>query len=215
VAIRELKAARMIVVVDDPDRENEGDLTIAAEMITPEAINFMASHGRGLICLAMTGERLDELELGLMVPDSSARGGTAFTVSIDATKPDVTTGISAYDRACTIRAAIDAGTRPADLARPGHVFPLRARAGGVLERRGQTEAAVDLARLAGLYPAGVICEVVNEDGTMARVPDLIRFCERHNLVMVSVADLARYRLELDIEGGAALSTCALAAERVA
>jgi len=215
VAIRELKAGRMIVVVDDPDRENEGDLTIAAEMITPEAINFMASHGRGLICLAMTGERLDELELGLMAPNSAALGATAFTVSIDVTKPTVTTGISAYDRACTIRAAIDASTRPADLARPGHVFPLRARPGGVLERRGQTEAAVDLARLAGLYPAGVICEVVNEDGTMARVPDLMRFCERHNLVMVSVADLARYRFDLDFDGGAALPTCALASGRVA
>src|SRR5262249_13569746 len=142
-------------------------------------------------------------------------GGTASTVSIDATKPDVTTGISAYDRACTIRAAIDASTRPADLARPGHVFPLRARAGGVLERRGQTEAAVDLARLAGLYPAGVICEVVNEDGTMARVPDLVRFCESHNLVMVSVADLARYRLDVDFDRGAALPTCALASGRVA
>jgi 3,4-dihydroxy-2-butanone 4-phosphate synthase len=201
VAIRELKAGRMIVVVDDPDRENEGDLTIAAEMITPEAINFMASHGRGLICLAMTGERLDELELGLMVPENAALAETAFTVSIDVRKPSVTTGISAYDRACTVRAAIDATTRPADLARPGHVFPLRARPGGVLERRGQTEAAVDLARLAGLYPAGVICEVVNEDGTMARVPDLIRFCERHNLVMVSVADLARYRLDSDFDGG--------------
>ena len=215
VAIRELKAGRMIVVVDDPDRENEGDLTIAAEMITPEAINFMATHGRGLICLAMTGERLDELELGLMVPANTARAGAAFTVSIDATKPDVTTGISAYDRACTIRAAIDASTHPADLARPGHVFPLRARPGGVLERRGQTEAAVDLARLSGLYPAGVICEVVNEDGTMARVPDLIRFCERHNLVMVSVADLARYRFDLDFNGGASRPTCALAAGRVA
>jgi 3,4-dihydroxy 2-butanone 4-phosphate synthase/GTP cyclohydrolase II len=192
-AIRELKAGRMIVVVDDPDRENEGDLTIAAEMITPEAINFMATHGRGLICLAMTGERLDQLELGLMKPDNAALGGTAFTVSIDARMPGVTTGISARDRACTIRAAIDARTRPTDLARPGHVFPLRARDGGVLERRGQTEAAVDLARLAGLYPAGVICEVLNEDGTMARVPDLIRFCERHNLLMVSVADVARYR----------------------
>jgi 3,4-dihydroxy-2-butanone 4-phosphate synthase/GTP cyclohydrolase II len=199
-AIRELRAGRMIVVVDDEDRENEGDLTIAAEMITPEAINFMATHGRGLICLAMTSERLDELELAPMVRDNTALGGTAFTVSIDAKTPGMTTGISAYDRAQTIKAAIDPNCCAEDFARPGHMFPLRARAGGVLERRGQTEAAVDLASLAGLYPAGVICEIVNDDGTMARVPDLIRFCTKHNLVMVTVADLARYRFEIDFEG---------------
>jgi 3,4-dihydroxy 2-butanone 4-phosphate synthase/GTP cyclohydrolase II len=196
-AIGELQAGRMIVVVDDEDRENEGDLTMAAEMITPEAVNFMAMHGRGLICLAMTGERLDELELAPMSPDNTALGGTAFTVSIDVKGPDVTTGISARDRAGTIRAITDPCSRPEDFARPGHVFPLRARAGGVLERRGQTEAAVDLASLAGLYPAGVICEIVNDDGTMARVPDLIRFCKKHKLVMITVSELARYRMDLD------------------
>ena len=196
-AIRELRAGRMVVVVDDEDRENEGDLTMAAEMITPEAVNFMATHGRGLICLAMTGERLDELQLEPMAPESAALGGTAFTVSIDVRGHGVTTGISAHDRAQTIRAAIDARSEARDFARPGHVFPLRARAGGVLERRGQTEAAVDLASLAGLYPAGVICEIVNDDGTMARVPDLSAFCRKHKLLMVSVADLAHYRLGLD------------------
>ncbi len=199
-AIRELRAGRMIVVVDDEDRENEGDLTMAAEMITPEAINFMATHGRGLICLAMTAERLEELELAPMAPDNTALGGTAFTVSIDVKGHGVTTGISAHDRAQTIRAAIDASSYPEDFARPGHVFPLCARAGGVLERRGQTEAAVDLASLAGLYPAGVICEIINDDGTMARVPDLIKFCKMHDLVMVTVADLARYRFDSDFEG---------------
>jgi 3,4-dihydroxy-2-butanone 4-phosphate synthase/GTP cyclohydrolase II len=198
-AIDELRAGRLIVVVDDEDRENEGDLTMAAELITPEAINFMATHGRGLICLAMTGERLDELELAPMAPSNTALNGTAFTVSIDVTGHGVTTGISAHDRAQTIRAAVDANSYPEDFGRPGHVFPLRARDGGVLERRGQTEAAVDLARLAGLYPAGVICEIVNDDGTMSRVPDLIRFCQTHNLVMITVADLARYRLEADDE----------------
>jgi 3,4-dihydroxy-2-butanone 4-phosphate synthase/GTP cyclohydrolase II len=196
-AIGELQAGRMIVVVDDEDRENEGDLTMAAEMITPEAVNFMATHGRGLICLAMTGERLDELELASMSPDNTALGGTAFTVSIDVKGSDVTTGISAHDRAQTIAAVTDASSRPDDFARPGHVFPLRARAGGVLERRGQTEAAVDLASLAGLSPAGVICEIVNDDGTMARVPDLIRFCKKHKLVMITVSELARYRMDLD------------------
>jgi len=194
-AIDELRAGRMIVVVDDEDRENEGDLTIAAEMITPEAINFMATHGRGLICLAMTGERCDELQLTPMAPDNTALGGTAFTVSIDAKGRGVTTGICAYDRAETIRAAVDPHSCAEDFGRPGHVFPLRARDGGVLERRGQTEAAVDLARLAGLHPAGVICEIVHDDGTMSRLPDLIRFCRKHNLAMVTVADLARYRLE--------------------
>jgi 3,4-dihydroxy-2-butanone 4-phosphate synthase/GTP cyclohydrolase II len=202
-AIRELQAGRMVVVVDDEDRENEGDLTIAAEMITPAAINFMATHARGLICLAMTGERLDELQLEPMAPESTALGGTAFTVSIDVQGHGVTTGISAHDRAQTIRAAIDARSEAKDFARPGHVFPLRARARGVLERRGQTEAAVDLTSLAGLYPAGVICEIVNDDGTMARVPDLIAFCEKHKLLMVTVADLARYRFELDEHGALA------------
>lgn len=198
-AIRELRAGRMIVVVDDEDRENEGDLTIAAEMVTPDAINFMATHGRGLICLAMTPERLDELEFAPMARDNTALGGTAFTVSIDANAPGITTGISAYDRAQTIKSAIDTNCGAEDFARPGHVFPLCARAGGVLERRGQTEAAVDLASLAGLYPAGVICEIVNDDGTMARVPDLIGFCKKHNLVMITVAALARYRFEIDFE----------------
>src|SRR5258705_12022354 len=168
---------------------------MAAEAITPEGNNLMATHGRGLNCLAMTVERLDELVLPPMTPENSSLGGTAFTISIDVKGPGVTTGISAHDRAETIKAAIDPLTLPEDLGRPGHVFPLRARSGGVLERRGQTEAAVDLAGLAGMHPAGVICEIVNEDGTMARVPDLIRFCRKHSLVMVTVADLARYRLE--------------------
>ena len=196
-AIADLRAGRMVVVVDDEDRENEGDLTMAAEMITPQAINFMAIHGRGLICLAMTGQRLDDLRLGLMVPENSALHNTAFTVSIDFNGRGATTGISAHDRAQTIKAAVDPISRPQDFARPGHVFPLRARPGGVLERRGQTEAAVDLARLAGLQPAGVICEIVNDDGTMARVPDLVRFCKKHGLMMITVADLARYRSALD------------------
>ena len=199
-AIQEMRAGRMIVIVDDEDRENEGDLTMAAELATPEAINFMARHARGLICLAMTGERLDELQLAPMVADNTALHGTAFTVAIDAKGHGVTTGISAHDRANTISAAIDPNTHPEDFARPGHVFPLRARAGGVLERRGQTEAAVDLARLAGLRPAGVICEIIKDDGTMARVPDLVHFCKRHNLIMVSVEDLATYRRELEGKG---------------
>jgi 3,4-dihydroxy-2-butanone 4-phosphate synthase/GTP cyclohydrolase II len=195
-AVRELRAGRMIVVVDDEDRENEGDLTMAAEMVTPEAINFMAMHGRGLICLAMTGERIEELELAPMTPDNSALAGTAFTVSIDANSPGMTTGISARDRAQTIKAAIDESSGPGDFARPGHIFPLRARAGGVLERRGQTEAAVDLARLAGLHPSGIICEIINDDGTMARIADLTRFCRKHQLVMITVSELARYRMDL-------------------
>ena len=198
-AIREFRAGRMVVVVDDEDRENEGDLTFAAELITPEVINFMARHGRGLICLAMSDERLHELQLAPMVSENSALGGTAFTVSIDLKGNGVTTGISAYDRAETIRAAVDPHARAEDFARPGHVFPLRARPGGVLERRGQTEAAVDLARLAGLSPAGVICEIVNDDGTMARVPDLIKFCKTHNLSMITVSALARYRLETEYD----------------
>ena len=198
-AISELRAGRLIVVVDDEDRENEGDLTMAAEMITPEAINFMAMHGRGLICLAMTEERLQELSLGPMTSDNTSLGGTAFTCSIDLKGHGVTTGISAYDRAQTIKAAVDPSNHATDFARPGHIFPLCARAGGVLERRGQTEAAVDLSRIAGLTPAGVICEIVNDDGTMARVPDLIGFCKKHNLIMITVDELARYRLENDYE----------------
>jgi 3,4-dihydroxy 2-butanone 4-phosphate synthase/GTP cyclohydrolase II len=184
----------MVVVVDDEDRENEGDLTLAAESITPEAVNFMAKYGRGLICLAMTPERVGYLQLGPMSVQNTARLGTAFTHSIDALGRGVTTGISAYDRAQTILCAIDPETRPSELARPGHVFPLQAQAGGVLARAGQTEASVDLARLAGLTPAGVICEIMNDDGSMARVPDLIRFCNEHRLKMITVAELIRYRM---------------------
>jgi 3,4-dihydroxy 2-butanone 4-phosphate synthase/GTP cyclohydrolase II len=198
-AIREFRAGRMIVVVDDEDRENEGDLTMAAEMITPEAINFMAMHGRGLICLAMTEERLKELDLNPMVSDNTAFGGTAFTVSIDLNGQGVTTGISAHDRSQTIKATVDETSCAEDFGRPGHIFPLCARDGGVLERRGQTEAAVDLARLAGLSPAGVICEILNEDGTMARVPDLIQFCKKHDLLMITVDALAKYRFEMEYE----------------
>ncbi len=193
-AIEEIRAGRMVVVVDDEDRENEGDLTMAAERITPEAINFMAKYGRGLICLAMTGERLDYLRLQPMSTQNTARFGTAFTESIDALGRGVTTGISAYDRAETIRCAIDPQARPSDLGRPGHVFPLRAQNGGVLVRAGQTEASVDLTRLASLTPAGVICEIMNDDGTMARVPDLIGFCMEHELKMITVAELVRYRM---------------------
>ena len=193
-AIEEIRAGRMIVVVDDENRENEGDLTIAAEKVTPEAINFMATHGRGLVCLALTAELCDELNLPLMSQHNTSRFGTAFCEAIDA-REGVTTGISAADRARTIRVAIAPETRPSDLARPGHVFPLRAREGGVLVRAGQTEAAVDLARLAGLTPAGAICEVMNADGTMARVPQLEGFCARHGILMISVADLIRYRLQ--------------------
>jgi 3,4-dihydroxy 2-butanone 4-phosphate synthase/GTP cyclohydrolase II len=192
-ALEEISAGHMIVVIDDEDRENEGDLTMAAEKVTPEAINFMAKYGRGLVCLAMTEERLEYLRLGPMSAENTSNFGTAFTESIDA-KDGVTTGISAYDRAHTIKAAIDPSTRPNDLARPGHVFPLRARKGGVLVRAGQTEASVDLARLAGLVPAGVICEIMNDDGTMARVPQLTEFCERHGLKMLTVAELIRYRM---------------------
>jgi len=184
----------MVVVVDDEDRENEGDLTLAAEFVTPEAINFMARFGRGLICLTLTEERADYLRLGPMTAENTSRFGTAFTESIEA-REGVTTGISAADRAHTIRVAIDPKSRANDLARPGHVFPLRARKGGVLVRAGQTEASVDLARMAGLVSAGVICEIMNEDGTMARVPDLVRFCEQHRLKMLTVASLIRYRLQ--------------------
>jgi 3,4-dihydroxy 2-butanone 4-phosphate synthase/GTP cyclohydrolase II len=195
-AIAAIRAGQMVIVVDDEDRENEGDLTIAAEKVTPEAINFMARYGRGLICLAMTPERLDALEIPLMVTQNSSRFETAFCVSIEA-KLGTTTGISAADRAATIRAAIDPSTKPADLVRPGHVFPLRARSAGVLARAGQTEAAVDLARLAGLHPSGVICEIMNKDGTMARVPQLSRFARRRNVPMVTVADLITYRMRTE------------------
>jgi 3,4-dihydroxy 2-butanone 4-phosphate synthase/GTP cyclohydrolase II len=192
-ALEEIRAGRMIVVVDDEDRENEGDLTLAAEKITPEIINFMAKYGRGLICLAMTEERLDELRIPPMSVENTSQFGTAFCEAIDA-KEGTTTGISAADRAKTIQVALDPDTRPSDLARPGHVFPLRARKGGVLIRAGQTEASVDLARLAGLKPAGVICEIMNDDGTMARVPQLTEFCREHGLKMLTVAELIRYRM---------------------
>lgn len=193
-AVEEIRQGRMIVLVDDEDRENEGDLTLAAEKITPDAINFMAKFGRGLICLALTEQRCDELNLPLMSPINTSVHGTAFCEAIDA-KVGVTTGISASDRAITILTAIDPKTRPHDLARPGHMFPLRARNGGVLVRAGQTEASVDLARIAGLNPAGVICEIMNEDGTMSRVPQLIDFRREHNLKMLTVADLIRYRMQ--------------------
>lgn len=192
-AVEEIRTGRMVVVVDDEDRENEGDLTLAAEKVTPEAINFMAKYGRGLICLSMTPERLEHLRLGPMTRENTAPRGTAFYESIEA-REGVTTGISAHDRARTIQVAIDPASRPADLVRPGHVFPLCARKGGVLVRAGQTEAAVDLARMAGLIPAGVICEIMNEDGTMARVPHLIEFCQKHGLKMLTVAELIRYRM---------------------
>ncbi len=190
-AIEDIRAGRMIVVVDDEDRENEGDLVIAAEKVTPEAVNFMAIHARGLICMPVVGSRLDELNIGLMVTDNTDTMCTAFTVSIDA--ESVTTGISAHERALTVRTVLDPSTTSADIRRPGHIFPLRYREGGVLRRAGHTEASVDLAKMAGLYPAGVICEVMNEDGTMARVPELMEFAARHNLKMITVADLIRYR----------------------
>ena len=193
-AIEEVRDGRMIVIVDDEDRENEGDLMLAAEKVTPEAINFMAKYGRGLICLTLTEERLDHLRIGPMSTENTSNYGTAFCEAIDA-REGVTTGISAFDRARTIRVAIDPATRPSDLARPGHVFPLRARKGGVLVRAGQTEASVDLARMAGLVPAGIICEIMREDGTMARVPDLIEFCNAHGLKMLTVAELIRYRMQ--------------------
>jgi 3,4-dihydroxy 2-butanone 4-phosphate synthase/GTP cyclohydrolase II len=195
-AVAAIRAGKMIIVVDDEDRENEGDLTIAAEKVTPEVINFMARYGRGLICLPMTPERLDELDVPLMVAQNSSRFDTAFCVSIEA-KGRTSTGISASDRAETVLAAIDPTTKPADLARPGHMFPLRARTGGVMVRAGQTEAAVDLARIAGLYPAGVICEVMNEDGTMARVPELMKFAKKHDMLVVTIADLIKYRIRTE------------------
>jgi 3,4-dihydroxy 2-butanone 4-phosphate synthase / GTP cyclohydrolase II len=195
-AIAAIRNGQMIIVVDDEDRENEGDLTIAAEKITPEAVNFMATHGRGLICMPMTEDRLVELDIPQMVSQNTAQFDTAFTVSIEA-KGVTSTGISAPDRAATVLAAIDSRTRPSDLARPGHMFPLKARTGGVLVRAGQTEAAVDLARIAGLYPAGVICEIMSKDGTMARVPELTRFAQRHKLLLITIADLIKYRMRTE------------------
>ena len=192
-AVADIRDGKMIIIVDDEDRENEGDLVCAAEKTTPEIINFMARHARGLICLPLTEERCDELHLTTQVADNTSFLGTAFTVSIDA-RLGITTGISAADRATTILVAVDPKSRPQDLARPGHIFPLRAKNGGVLVRPGQTEASVDMARIAGLYPAGVICEIMNEDGTMARLPELKLFAEQHNLKMISVADLVRYRI---------------------
>jgi 3,4-dihydroxy 2-butanone 4-phosphate synthase / GTP cyclohydrolase II len=191
-AIEDIREGRFVVVVDDPDRENEGDLVIAAQFATPETINFMATHARGLICLCLTDERVDQLGLRPMTERNEAPLGTAFTVSIEA-RDGVTTGISAADRSRTIQVAIAPDAEPQDLVQPGHVFPLRAKPGGVLERIGQTEAAVDLARLAGLNPSGVVCEIMNEDGTMARVPDLVPYCERHGLKMITVADLVEHR----------------------
>jgi 3,4-dihydroxy 2-butanone 4-phosphate synthase/GTP cyclohydrolase II len=193
-AIAEFRAGRQVVIVDDADRENEGDLCCAAEKVTPDIINFMATHGRGLICVTLTEERCDRLDNPLITPRNSSRFGTAFCEPVDAAH-GVTTGISAAERAHTIQVAIHPDTKPSDLARPGHMFPLRARNGGVLVRAGQTEASVDLARLAGLNPAGVICEIMNEDGTMARRPELLAFCQKHSLKMITVADLIRYRLE--------------------
>lgn len=195
-AVAAIRRGEMVIVVDDEDRENEGDLTMAAEKVTPEAINFMAKYGRGLICMPMTGERLDHLEIPLMVEKNSTRFETAFCVAIEA-KRGTTTGISAADRAATIRAAIHPKTKPSDLARPGHILPLRARDGGVLVRAGQTEAAVDLSRRAGLAPAGVICEIMNDDGTMARVPALTKFARKHKLLMITIADLIRYRMRTE------------------
>jgi len=193
-AVEEIRNGRMIIIVDDEDRENEGDLVCAAELVTPEIISFMAIHGRGLICLPLTEERCDELQLHPQTSDNTSSMGTAFTISIEA-KSGVTTGISAADRATTIRTAVDPTSKASDLARPGHVFPLRAKRGGVLVRVGQTEASVDIARIAGLAPAAVICEIMNDDGTMARMPELEVFAEKHGLKIISVADLVRYRIE--------------------
>ncbi|GMV15569.1 MAG: 3,4-dihydroxy-2-butanone-4-phosphate synthase [Polyangiaceae bacterium] len=198
-ALDDIRAGKMVILVDDEDRENEGDLTMAADQVTPEAINFMAIHGRGLICLTLTEGQVERLELPMMQPPKGRAGpplGTAFTVSVEA-REGVTTGISAADRAHTVKVAIAPDAKPDDLVTPGHVFPLRARRGGVLVRAGQTEGSVDLARLAGLTPAGVICEIMNDDGTMARMPDLERFAERHGLVILTIADLIRYRLQAE------------------
>jgi len=196
-AIDDIEKGKMVILVDDEDRENEGDLCIAAEKITPEAVNFMAKYGRGLICLSLTAERVGELKLPMMTDDNTSPFGTAFTVSIEA-KKGVTTGISVADRARTILTAIDPKTRPEDISRPGHVFPLKARPGGVLQRAGQTEGSVDLARLARLYPAGVICEIMNDDGTMARVPELMEFAKRHNLKIVTIKDIIKYRMRTEL-----------------
>lgn len=193
-AIADIKQGKMIILSDDEDRENEGDLVVAAEKVTPEVINFMAKHGRGLICLTLTEERTEQLQLAPMAQENTSSFGTAFTISVDARK-DVSTGISAKDRAVTILTAIHPDTRPGDLVRPGHIFPIRAQRGGVLKRAGQTEGSVDLARLAGLSPAGVICEIMNEDGTMARLPDLIAFGKRHDLKLVTIKDLIEYRMK--------------------
>jgi len=193
-AIQEYRQGHFVIIVDDEDRENEGDLTLAAQFVTPEAINFMTRYGRGLVCIPMTGERLDELRIPMMVGDNKSRFGTAFTVSVEA-RDGVSTGISAYDRARTVQVLIDSATRPEDLVMPGHMFPLRAREGGVLVRAGQTEAAMDLARLAGLYPAAVLCEIMKTDGTMARLPDLKRFAGRHQLKIISVNQLIAYRIQ--------------------
>jgi len=195
-AIEDIAKGKMIVLVDDEDRENEGDLCMAAEKITPEDINFMAKYGRGLICLSLTPQRVEELKLPMMADINTSSFGTAFTVSIEA-KKGVTTGISAHDRAVTILTAIDQKTKPEDIARPGHVFPLRAKPGGVLQRAGQTEGSVDLARLAGLYPAGVICEIMNDDGTMARVPELMEFAKTHSMKIVTIKDLIQYRMRTE------------------
>ena len=191
-AVEDIKAGKFVIIVDDENRENEGDLAIAAELVTPEAINFMARHARGLICLPIFGQRLDELEVPLMVQENTAKFSTAFAVSIEA-KHRTSSGISAYDRAATVKAVLDPSTKPEDLARPGHTFPIRAREGGVLVRAGHTEAIVDLARLAGLYPAGVVCEIMNEDGTMARLPQLANIAEEFGIKIVSIADLIAYR----------------------
>ncbi|NQT80329.1 MAG: bifunctional 3,4-dihydroxy-2-butanone-4-phosphate synthase/GTP cyclohydrolase II [Candidatus Aminicenantes bacterium] len=193
-AVKAVKAGKLIIIIDDEDRENEGDLMVAAEKVTPETINFMTKHARGLICLPLAEKRLKELDIPLMVRDNTAPFGTAFTVSIDA-KEGVTTGISAYDRAKTVLTAISSKTRPEDLTRPGHIFPLKAQEGGVLERSGQTEAALDIVRLAGLKPAGVICEIMNEDGTMSRMPQLEEFSQVHNIPILTIADLIKYRMK--------------------
>ncbi len=196
-ALEDIRQGKMVILVDDEDRENEGDLTMASELVTPEAINFMAKEGRGLICLSLTEERADHLELPLMVRENSSSFGTAFTISIEARR-GVTTGISAADRARTIQVALDDASSAHDLARPGHVFPLRAKKGGVLVRAGQTEGSVDLARLAGLKPSGVICEIMNDDGTMARMPELRKFSEKHGLKIISIADLVAYRMRKEL-----------------
>src|SRR6476661_3161450 len=195
-AVEEIRHGRMIIIVDEEDREDEGELVCAAELVTPEIISFMAIHGRGLICLPLTEDRCDELQLHPQTADNTSSMGTAFTISIEA-REGVTTGISAADRAKTILTAVDPSTRPSDLARPGHVFPLRAKRGGVLVRVGQTEASVDIARIAGLAPAAVICEVMNDDGTMARMPDLEVFAAKHDLRILTIADLIRYRLQTE------------------